>query len=465
MNKPHIMNNRFIRFATLASICTALLLGVCTCTTEQQAAEPANHRAAARIALEWNKLLLELERHTLGYRAPVSSRAFAYIEMAAYESALPALEGYFSLTNLCPGYLPIAPPAEGRYHLPVALNAAYAHILYRFFPTAPGKVLGKITALEAAHQPLVSEGVDAATAQQSALFGKAVAEAVWQFSVLDSTGHNGFLHNYDHSFSPCAEVGCWQPDGDLRTPALLPHWGSVRSFLTKNHDIKANPPIVFEEKPISTFHTEAMEVFSVSQARSKEDLWIAEFWSDDLPGLTVTPAGRWMSITNQALKEAALPFPEMMETYLKTAWALCDASIVCWEAKYRYQLERPGQYIRRNIRADWSPLHDNPSFPSYPSGHATFGAAAAEVLTAQLGSHFALTDRTHEGRDEFASQPRHFESFEAMAQENAFSRLLMGVHYRMDCEEGLRLGKAVGQRMRALPLRWSEARVSMTNHE
>ncbi len=459
MNKPHNMNSRFIRAALLACLCAALLLAAATCTTER-AAEPADHRAAARIALDWNDLLLELERHTPGYRPPVSSRAFAYIEMAAYEAALPALEGYFSLTNLCPGYQPAVLPTEGRYHLPVALNAAYAHILRKFFPTAPGKVLGKITALEAAHQKAGAGEVDAAIAQQSTQFGRAVAEAVWQFSVLDSAGHDGFLYNYDRSFSTCAEVGCWQPDADRPMPALLPHWSDVRPFFVKTHDIRAKPPVVFEEKPGSAFHTEAMEVFSVSQARSKEDLWIAEFWSDDLPGLTITPVGRWMSITNQSLEQAALPFPEMMETYLKTAWALCDASIVCWEAKYRYQLERPGQYIRRNIQSDWSPLHDSPSFPSYPSGHAAFGAAAAEVLAAQLGSQFALTDRTHEGRDEFASQPRHFESFEAMAQENAFSRLLMGVHYRMDCEEGLRLGKAVGQKMRVLPLRWSEAGVS-----
>lgn len=456
------MNNRFIRRTTLVFACIALLLAVSTCTSER-AAEPSSHRAAARIALDWNGLLLDLERHTSGYRPPVSSRAFAYIEMAAYEAALPALDGYFSLKNFCPGYQPVAPPTEGRYHLPAALNAAYAHILRKFFPTAPGKILGKINTLEATHQQLAEE-MDAATAQQSAVFGRAVADAVWQFSALDSVGHDGFLYNYDRSFSPCAEVGCWQPNGDRPMPALLPHWGKVRPFLAKTHDIKAKPPIVFEEKPGSTFHTEAMEVFSVSQARSKEDLWIAEFWSDDLPGLTLTPVGRWMSITNQSLEKAQLPFPEMMETYLKVAWALCDASIVCWEAKYHYQLERPGQYIRRNIQPNWSPLHDSPSFPSYPSGHAMFGAAAAEVLAAQLGNHFALTDRTHEGRDEFASQPRHFESFESMAQENAFSRLLLGVHYRMDCEEGLRLGKAVGQNMRALPLRWSEARVSSLGH-
>jgi hypothetical protein len=31
-----------------------------------------------------------------------------------------------------------------------------------------------------------------------------------------------------------------------------------------------------------------------------------------------------------------------------------------------------------------------------------------------------------------------------MAIENAFSRVLMGVHYKNDCEEGLRLGFEIG---------------------
>jgi hypothetical protein len=34
-----------------------------------------------------------------------------------------------------------------------------------------------------------------------------------------------------------------------------------------------------------------------------------------------------------------------------------------------------------------------------------------------------------------------------MVKENAFSRLSMGVHYRMDCEEGLRMGKVIGKKV------------------
>ena len=68
-----------------------------------------------------------------------------------------------------------------------------------------------------------------------------------------------------------------------------------------------------------------------------------------------------------------------------------------------------------------------------------------------------MTDRTHEGRTEFQGMPRTFKSFEDMAHENALSRLALGVHFRMDCEEGLRLGLLSGQKINAVSLRRESA--------
>jgi hypothetical protein len=40
-----------------------------------------------------------------------------------------------------------------------------------------------------------------------------------------------------------------------------------------------------------------------------------------------------------------------------------------------------------------------------------------------------------------------------MAEENAYSRIPLGVHIRMDCDEGLRLGHAVAENVLRLDLR------------
>ena len=60
---------------------------------------------------------------------------------------------------------------------------------------------------------------------------------------------------------------------------------------------------------------------------------------------------------------------------------------------------------------------------------------------------------------ELASRPRSYKSFAEMAQENAASRVFLGVHYRMDCEEGMRVGKLVGQKIANLQLLRKEAAV------
>lgn len=422
--------------------------------------ESEEHKMATETTIAWNRLMLDLERYTPGYRPPISARMFAYVEMAAYEAALPDLKGYESMEQYCPGYVrPSILPSMTKFHLPTSVNAAYAQILRDFFPTTPDYMKKRIDDLEDQYVRRFHEIIDTDILYQSKTFGQSVSKAVWQWSMTDKEGHDAFLYNFDKKYIPPACAGCWQAQGNRPLPALLPNWGKVRSFVATTSEIIIKPPLPFEETPGSGLHTEALEVLSVSHPLSKENRWIAELWSDDLPGLTVTPAGRWISIANQALTQVQLPFEQVIETYLKTALALCDVGIVTWNGKYIYNRERPDSYIRRVMKTEWKPLHDNPNFPSYPSGHSAFGAAAAEVLAAQLGENFTLTDRTHEHRQEFTGKPRTYHSFAEMAQENAASRVLIGVHYRMDCKEGLRLGKLVGQKVNALALRKAEARV------
>lgn len=442
-------------FLALAGWSGLLFLQNCASGFESETDE---HRLATDLALEWHQLLLELERHTPGYRPPVSARTFAYIEMAAYEATLPVTGDFISLENYFHGYSsPRIPANLEQFYLPASLNAAYGQIMRYFFPNTPKKWCEKIDQLEERFAADFKKQIGEQRFSTASDFGRAVAENVWRWSATDTLGHNSFLNNFDQNYTPPSCIGCWQPDKTHPMPALLPEWGKVRKFVIQNGDVTFTSPATFDETPGSPFFTEAMEVFSVSQPLSKENIWIAELWSDDLPGLTVTPVGRWISIANQAIAQSRPSFYVIMETYLKTTMALCDASIVIWDGKYKFNLERPETYINRNIKPGWKALHDNPSFPSYPSGHSAFGAAAAEVLSVELGRTIQLTDRTHEYRQEFVGKPRTYQSFSDMAKENAASRVLIGVHYRMDCEEGLRLGKIIGRKVAGLPLRRKEA--------
>ncbi|NND31945.1 MAG: vanadium-dependent haloperoxidase, partial [Saprospiraceae bacterium] len=190
------------------------------------------------------------------------------------------------------------------------------------------------------------------------------------------------------------------------------------------------------------------------------DYWIAEFWSDDCPILTFSPAGRWISITNQVIAAERINMMESVATYAKVAMALADAGTKCWQEKYRYNFLRPIDYIRQNMNdphwntvmcPDGSGGFYTPNFPTYPSGHATFSAAAAVVLADLFGASYRFTDRSHEGRSEFRGTPRTFNSFHEMALENAYSRVPLGVHFISDSQAGTNLGFIIGNRVNALP--------------
>ena len=415
------------------------------------------------LALRWNELYLELERYTPGYRPPVSGRALAYMGLAAYESVWPGMaESHRSVGSAFGGLeLPEVNPALA-YHWPSSLVAAYVRSLELFFPAAPADQRIKIYRLQNDYYALFKQEAPFDAFKRSTEFGRRVAEAVYDWSSTDAAGHNAYLRNNDPAYLPPSGPGLWQPTAPDFTPALLPYWGLARTFAAGAEDTVATP-LAYSEQPGSPFYQQAEEVEQmVNRIRTgelTEEHWIAEFWSDDCAALTFTPAGRWIAIANQVTASEDPSLDQAVELYARLGMALNDAGVRCWEEKYRFNIERPIDFIRRvKGRAEWSTLmcpdgsggYFTPPFPAYPSGHATFGAAAAEVLSAFFGDNYGMTDRCHEGRLEFNGTPRSFDSFYAMAEENAWSRIPLGVHFRMDAEAGLSLGYQIGRKVNEL---------------
>ena len=140
------------------------------------------------------------------------------------------------------------------------------------------------------------------------------------------------------------------------------------------------------------------------------------------------------------------------ESYAKVGIALADAFIGCWKTKYQYNLLRPITYIQLLIDPLWNTptVTDpviTPPFPEYTSGHSVQSGAVAEVLTDLFGDHYAFTDHAYSRR---GFLPRSFDSFWAMANEAAMSRLYGGIHYRDAIESGLEQGRCIGQQVLAL---------------
>lgn len=426
-----------------------ILLYILGCYSARRAEEEDE----VAIALDWNKFVLIAETHTEGYRGPVVSRAYGYIGLAAYEASLPGLAGNFqSFSSRFEGLvLPDAPPLE-QFDIRTSLNACYATILSKFFLTAPEPTRRELASMAERWEMVIGEKIDSTTMQLSNAYGREVANAVYAWSSTDNLGFRANHHNYDRNYTPPIGDGKWVTSMDFPMPPLLPYWGKVRPFVIETSSYQAKPLPDYSTQANQSYYVQALELISLSKSLSAENQWIAEFWDDDHPGLTFSPPGHWLAITNQVIEKEHPPIEKTMEAYLRVGFVLGDAMIACWHSKYEFNLERPETYIQKHIDSTWRPASPTPSFPSYPSGHALMGAAAAEVLTALFGSEYKMTDKSHFGRVDFAVKPRSFNSFDQMAKENALSRILLGVHWRMDAEEGLRLGALIGKQINQLEI-------------
>jgi PAP2 superfamily len=411
-------------------------------------------KLATEVLLNWNKMILILERNTIGYRAPVCARMYGYMGLTAYEASLPFMKDYASYSSFNMAYRDVIAPSNT--YLPQVINSSMASICKLFFRTAPKQFLNDLETLEKNYNDTFEKSQSKEAIENAKAFGVAIAESVWQFSKSDSIGHDGFLHNYDPDFKIDEGINKWKTNPTNNLPPLLPHWGKVRPFIIQTSDYTAKSPHVFDSIVGSDFYTQGMEVLSANGSYTKEQVWVAEFWSDDFPQLTMSPAGRWISILNQIIDIEKPSYEKAVQSYFLLGLALSDAATVCWYNKYKYQLLRPETYIKRYLSPHWQPLHDAPNFPSYPSGHSIFGAVSAEVLTKIYGNPYSFTDNTHKGREEFIGNPRQFNSFHEMAKENAYSRILMGVHFRYDCTEGLKLGTEIGKVIANLELKKKE---------
>ncbi len=419
----------------------------------------------ADVSLQWYKLFLEVDRFAPGYRPPAASRLLGYLGLAAYESVVSGMPQYNSMAHL---YKDLSVPAieTGKeYHWPTVLNSVYYHSFKKFYPEVANVYISRMDALEKRFEAIYGLKIPQDIIDRSKARGIAVAEAFYNWSATDAIGHNGFKNPEPADYTPPKGPGKWQPTSPDFGKALFPYWGKVRPFALTKDELIGRPYQYwvgeFSEESKSPFYLQAMEVYGMTTPLVFNRQWIGEFWSDDIYEQTFEPSGRWISIANQVLedkKETTLETAVFM--YAKLGMAMCDAAISVWNTKYTYNLERPVSFINRVIDPSWKPTLNNtiiglngitPPFPAYPSGHSGFGAAAAGILNSFYGTEYGMTDKSHQFRTEFNGVPRTFNSFDEMAKENAISRLYLGVHFRMDADEGLELGYAAARKVNGLP--------------
>lgn len=432
------------------------------------------------VLVRWNDVFLQLDRYAVGYRPGPVPHALGYLGYTAYEAVVPGMPGYNSLANFYPGLQAPKFDENKEYHWPAVINECYAYLMKRFFFHMENEYPNLFQKIEQTRIQLYDQYATETTPEilaRSVDRGLEVAKAFYEWERSDLEAHNAFL-NPQPPYNAPVGPGYWEPTIPDYVKGMFPFWGKVRTFALSEDEQLARPPIPYSENPQSLFYAQAMEVYSrVKNIRENgpdayDERWLAEFWSDDILGLTFSPPTRLVAIANQVVDKENLNLEETVELYAKMGMALNDASVALWQSKYVYNLERPVSYIRRVVSqqypdaANWTTILNNPvtgfegitpAFPAYPSGHSGFGGAGGKILSSVFefnGSHpgtYSFVDNCHLNRSEFNGTPRVLASFTDMAKEDAYSRIPLGVHFRMDCDEGIRIGELAAQRVLELP--------------
>jgi hypothetical protein len=199
-----------------------------------------------------------------------------------------------------------------------------------------------------------------------------------------------------------------------RPVGIAPLYGKLKMWATPN--VEAVRPLPPPAPGSVEFNKAADELKSIAANLTNEQRKIANWWSDGLG--TYTPPGHWNRFaTDNVIKYKMNPL-RSARVYAYLNMAIQDAGISCWDAKYYYHYPRPIQAM-----PGFKTILGTPNFPGYTSGHSTFSAAAADVL-----SYFFPTEKSQ---------------FDIWAHEASESRIYGGIHFRFDCEAGLVQGKKV----------------------
>jgi hypothetical protein len=302
----------------------------------------------------------------------------------------------------------------------------------------------------AMHERIRRAGVPSAVFERSVAYGEQVAQHILAWSKKDN-----FLQTRGYAkYTVSAEPGRWVPTPPGYMDAVEPNWAKVRPFaLDSASQFRPKPPIPFDMTEGSAFFRQAKEVYEAVRQATDEQRQLVAFWDDNPYVMHVrghamfatkkaTPGGHWMGITGIAARKARADLMLSAEAYMRTAVAVADGFISCWEEKFRSNVVRPETVINAHIDESWEALLQTPPFPEYTSGHSVISTAAATVLTDQFGDGFAFSDTTEVA---YGLPARSFSSFTEAAAEAAMSRLYGGIHYRMAIEEGVTQGRRVGE--------------------
>jgi hypothetical protein len=399
----------------------------------------------------FSKTVHELNTVVMGnnFSPIVASRNYTYASVAAYEVIAGGYpDQYTSLAGQVKGLKTVPKPEAGK-KIDFEFASLLAYCKLGEAVTFPAGSMKEY--VDSLKQLANDHGMPEDIMKNSIEYSDTVSAAIMGWSKKDNYLQTRGAPEYTVMDSP----GRWVPTPPAYSPAAEPHWMDIRTIVLDSANMFIPPPPfkfnVTDKK--SDYYKEVMAVKNAGDSLTPEQTHIADFWDDNPFKLNVSghlmfgtkkfsPPGHWMSIVGIAAEKAHADFGTTVCAYAKTAIALFDAFIQCWDEKYRHNTIRPETVINKYIDPNWRPHLQTPPFPEYTCGHSTGSSAAAEALTSVFGDNFPYTDTTEL---EFGIKSRSFKSFRDAALENNWARFYGGIHFHHSCIVSTEYGRKVGE--------------------
>ncbi len=427
--------------------------------------------------LYWNDVALEANRvsHTNGKNEQtgptLSSRALAIVHLAMYDAYAGVRGNPLHPVNLSP-YLPDLPNPEPDASADAAVAAAAHATLSSLFPSQKPFFDLKHT----------QAGLQGTGLQAGHDYGLLVAQKLLEQRQNDPNAS-------DNGYAASVARGAHRPDPDNPSQGFhAPFYGAKsKGFaITDRHELMTPP------QPGTAEYLNALRQVrgkgiapelmgtlppDLSRRTANETL-IGIYWGYDGAAELGTPPRLYNQIVRTVAIARGNSVDQNARLFALVNAAMGDAGILAWDQKYIHDLWRPVLGIREddpslgptgignNIISEdsdpsWLPLgapntnsptfakNFTPPFPAYPSGHATFGAAAFHITRLFYGVSDRNNDNLFDGltfvSDEFNGisrdnkgtvRPKHVRSFPGglwqMIVENGLSRVYLGVHWVFD---------------------------------
>ena len=379
-------------------------------------AEQIRYWDAGPPAYRWMELVAK--RQNAGDPIGAFPRSWAYVSIAVYDATIAVWNAKYIYKRSRPSALDpaikprVAAPESPSYPSDYAATAAAAAAVLAYLVPAEAKYFESLA--EEAGKSRLYAGVEFPSDYFAGMeLGKRVAEQVIARARADGadTAWAGTV-----PAGPCKWVG--SNPGNITAM----YWKPL--LLTSASEFRPAPPPGCDSAEVQA---DLAQVRNFPRALTLANLTTnakAMYWQTPEGNYTwsVAQLNRWILEDN--LEQDP---PKAARAYALIAAAGFDAFIASQEGKYTYWYPRPAM-----LDPSLTVLFQAPNFPSYPSNHSTLSTARAEVLA------YLFPDRANEIR--------------ALAKEAGDSRIWAGIHFEMDNQAGVTLGKKVARKF----IDWAE---------